>query len=453
MLGRASNSFTQNFCAISLRALCLDQNLQELQNLKGGVELGAGRLIRLISNVRIADHRSPRRNCKSKKVKCGEEKPRCLNCDRNGEQVCDYSIRLNWGGRAKRKGTSTPDPPSPTKSSQSHGRIPGMSTMSFNAHSPGLSPPGHLDSIIGPPGLPPSAGSLSHPLVSPPAYQSPGLSSEGMGSPQGYELPNQRPSSNHSTKRPRHSSGSDFNFDSNAFQNQAFNPSAPNQGYVEPNSYWGFTPDSPFSTISSLDQSIPRSYPTALPATSQEQTLTSRTASPSILPNNDDPRRLSVNSLLIQEEAEAKTRPHPSRQYSDDRMRFYGIDRGLPDLDVPRNDDTHALDMVTPVLENAEFGKPENEPVNEFGFGLSSNNVSYYVENLPVRISKALLPLPTLLTKNPMNLMYFHFFIEFTAKILVPHDCPANPFRTILPQSKFVENGRTRANCFSGCER
>ncbi|KAF1981855.1 hypothetical protein K402DRAFT_415255 [Aulographum hederae CBS 113979] len=40
--------------------------------------------------------------CKARKVKCGEEKPRCVNCERQGE-TCDYSIRLNWGGRTKKK--------------------------------------------------------------------------------------------------------------------------------------------------------------------------------------------------------------------------------------------------------------------------------------------------------------------------------------------------------------
>ena len=53
-----------------------------------------------------------RRACKAKKVKCGEEKPRCQNCDRNGEAVCDYSIRLQWDGRPKRssKGASASGP-------------------------------------------------------------------------------------------------------------------------------------------------------------------------------------------------------------------------------------------------------------------------------------------------------------------------------------------------------
>ena len=42
------------------------------------------------------------RNCKSRKVKCGEEKPRCSNCERLDED-CDYKIRLSWGGRPLKK--------------------------------------------------------------------------------------------------------------------------------------------------------------------------------------------------------------------------------------------------------------------------------------------------------------------------------------------------------------
>jgi hypothetical protein len=35
-------------------------------------------------------------------VKCDEAHPSCLNCQRQGE-TCDYSIRLNWDGRGKKK--------------------------------------------------------------------------------------------------------------------------------------------------------------------------------------------------------------------------------------------------------------------------------------------------------------------------------------------------------------
>ncbi|KAJ4163452.1 hypothetical protein LMH87_005181 [Akanthomyces muscarius] len=36
--------------------------------------------------------------CKSRKVKCGEERPFCQNCLKTGD-TCDYKIRLNWEGR------------------------------------------------------------------------------------------------------------------------------------------------------------------------------------------------------------------------------------------------------------------------------------------------------------------------------------------------------------------
>jgi Fungal Zn(2)-Cys(6) binuclear cluster domain len=42
------------------------------------------------------------RPCKARKVKCDETHPSCFNCQRVGE-ACDYSIRLNWEGRGKRK--------------------------------------------------------------------------------------------------------------------------------------------------------------------------------------------------------------------------------------------------------------------------------------------------------------------------------------------------------------
>lgn len=41
------------------------------------------------------------RPCKRRKIKCGEERPQCANCQRQG-QACDYGIRLNWNGRGPR---------------------------------------------------------------------------------------------------------------------------------------------------------------------------------------------------------------------------------------------------------------------------------------------------------------------------------------------------------------
>lgn len=58
----------------------------------------------------------------------------------------------------------------------------------------------------------------------------------------------------------------------------------------------------------------------------------------------------------------------------------------------------------------------------------------YYAQPVPIRIPKALEPLHPELNANPMNLLYFHHFINHTGRITVPHDCPDNPFRTVLPQ-------------------
>lgn len=39
-----------------------------------------------------------------------------------------------------------------------------------------------------------------------------------------------------------------------------------------------------------------------------------------------------------------------------------------------------------------------------------------------------------------MNMLYFHHFLNHTARILVPHDCSENPFKSILPQSRYHNN-------------
>jgi hypothetical protein len=153
----------------------------------------------------------------------------------------------------------------------------------------------------------------------------------------------------------------------------------------------------------------------------------------------DDVRRLSVNSLLTQEE-ESKNREGSSLDQTASLFTF-GIDRGQPDLDIPKNDDSRALEVVTPPSDATGFSNDFTELSSEFGFGIQGNGgvekKAGYSEPISVTISKTLLPLPSLLLDNQMNLMYFHFFQEFTARILVPHDCPDNPFIKILPQSKW----------------
>lgn len=53
-------------------------------------------------------------------------------------------------------------------------------------------------------------------------------------------------------------------------------------------------------------------------------------------------------------------------------------------------------------------------------------------------IPRRLDPLPQWLLTNDHNKMYFHHYLKYTARLLVPHDCSENPFKHILPQSKHM---------------
>lgn len=43
--------------------------------------------------------------------------------------------------------------------------------------------------------------------------------------------------------------------------------------------------------------------------------------------------------------------------------------------------------------------------------------------------------------KTQMNLLYFHHFLNHTARTLVAHECSDNPFREILPKNEYTESG------------
>jgi hypothetical protein len=119
---------------------------------------------------------------------------------------------------------------------------------------------------------------------------------------------------------------------------------------------------------------------------------------------------------------------------------------GYPDLDTPKNDDSNAIMVFSPpvsrenTMTNVKSGS-ETDFASELGFGARSRDMAfesggYYAKPVPIKIPQALEPLPTTLLENRMNLLYFHHFLNHTARILVPHDCEQNPFRMILPASK-----------------
>lgn len=165
-----------------------------------------------------------------------------------------------------------------------------------------------------------------------------------------------------------------------------------------------------------------------------------------LLPNlsreMSDLRRLSVSSLLSGPPGMPVTGSSQSVQdwsvrYQDDTT-TYGIDRGFKDLDVGKNDDMSAILGTSPVRLRDHLDlvlDQDGEPV-EPGFTTDAAvaNGSYYDKPVAVSIPRAFEPLPSKLLENPMNLLYFHHFIDHTAGCLVPHNCSSNPFKSILPQ-------------------
>jgi len=202
--------------------------------------------------------------------------------------------------------------------------------------------------------------------------------------------------------------------------------------------------------------------PTFFPSYMNNPMTPSASSMPHFSQDAED-RRISVSSLLSEdpelddyrqtaptETTASEPEPYVSRRGSlHQRMisysetETYGQDRGNPDLDVPRNNDTMAITGASP-SEHSEFDSWLNNTdlyVPEFGFRLDKRETvfakgGYYSSPVPIKIPRKLEPLPQTLSENPMNLLYFHHFLNHTARILVPHDCPENPFKTILPKSQ-----------------
>lgn len=154
-----------------------------------------------------------------------------------------------------------------------------------------------------------------------------------------------------------------------------------------------------------------------------------------------DLRRMSVQSLINEFPGDNRHRysqeDKHGRQYPIVDLAFttYGYDLGLPDLDTPNNDDFSAIAVFSPANDTMDFDDEtpygNTEPR---GKDMAFESGGYYAKPVAIRISKLLGRLPPLLMENPMNLLYFHHFLNHTARILVPHDCEQNPFRQILPE-------------------
>lgn len=485
--------------------------------------------------------------CKNRKIKCGEEKPNCLNCERQGD-TCDYSIRLNWfrsdfaqlppgstrpalttrsssegeyprpGGKRKIQdgacgvSQSLLSPPKPSPSPQQvpkqghsrHGsassrppsngqsRSPEQVRVGSTQTSPRVQCGTAVDPVAkGPNGLPTisqdSLGSVADRAVNNVfEKQTPGfldhMSAAQLSrirdhriapypspvdsateSPPFYGAPFSTPTFPYQAQMLPPYQGppptSPFSFSFRRFTEDAAEPQSKRMRLDLPSSE-GFSRPAPLSGVlsaaartspymSSIGLNSPRfgALTPATSATGDEYNASMPFNKPASTSHQEnlDLRRLSVKSLLSddsdQPDSGGDTVPPPSI----DPYIHHGVDRGFHDLDLPRNNDSIALNGLTPSLSTPGLARTESDgqaeyytPV-EFGFGIHTANTAhseggYYTKPVSVSIPMSLGRLPSTLQDNPMNLLYFHHFLNHTARILVPHDCIENPFRSILPQ-------------------
>lgn len=123
----------------------------------------------------------------------------------------------------------------------------------------------------------------------------------------------------------------------------------------------------------------------------------------------------------------------------------FGLDRGFPDLDLSRNDDSAAIQTD---MDNDEEHISTTKEGMEFDL---NKGAPYYSQPVVVGIPRLMDPLPAVLLENRMNLLYFHHFLNHTARTLVAHDCSGNPFREILPKSEYTESVTRGWSRSGGC--
>ena len=433
------------------------------------------------------------RPCKNRKIKCGEERPQCQNCERQGE-TCDYSIRLNWEGRTKRSGSNenhlsgkASSPPLKLERSISDisqhtirefspnpGDFASQRYSSPNPNTAFQPQPQNKDYLTtsqfsrirdqagGPYPSPADSGIDSPPpntlnVVNVPygGPQNP-LFSQDMPPPiPNYNVGQSLPGAafaEHRSKKMRFSPPVD-RLDLYQRQQGQINNFVPQTNL----NYMGSMISPPLQGYQSSDPSNVNNLNLPTPAASIGSEDTNHSfpnPSPQAPPQESpDFWRLSVKSLLSDDSPAESTSGSENvfpgklniNSHFTSQKTSYGTDRGFPDLDLPRNQDATALNGLTPTLGPASFDNSEFESHNDlfsgFAFGVNpldgfQEGAGYYARPVTVSISKSLEPLPPMLKDNPMNLLYFHHFLNHTARILVPHDCSENPFKSILPQSE-----------------
>ena len=140
-------------------------------------------------------------------------------------------------------------------------------------------------------------------------------------------------------------------------------------------------------------------------------------------------RRVSVENLLA-----APLNHHdayPANFDDDDRYMTFKTEDDEPQYD-PANDQMED-DDIEEITRSNDFNDPDPCTVI-LAPSLPSASQAYYLFKNQLSIPRKLDPLPQWLFRGD-NMKYFHHYLKFTARLLVPHDCSENPFKHILPQS------------------
>ncbi|KAH7026532.1 fungal-specific transcription factor domain-containing protein [Microdochium trichocladiopsis] len=403
---------------------------------------------------RKADAPEPKRRsrhgcwpCKNRKIKCGEERPNCTNCEKAGEE-CDYSIRLNWDGR-RGKGNEgliqfSPPTEAPTASS-----VPAKGFKLVHTFPTADAP---ATRRVEPLSAPSSSAKQSTADAAPVASGTPDLKQTPTKNDTDiFQRPAKRvkitaagQTAVVSKRRERAASSSTIDSSTTLSKvNEA----------IEAPLWAGTSPSTPL-TPSTTNEDLPQAE-YGIPVA----------ASPSL-------PRFSLNALLagsparsqVQEGSQSPSSARLPPLHSQSHQTYYGLDRGFVDRDIGRNDDQNAISGHSPLSQRDALDTPSEFEhdlfPNEFGFGMQQNSPTneannYYSAPVPIYIARELEPLPQRLLENPMNLLYFHHFLTHTARVLVPFDDKhANPFRTILPQIA-VKNDSLLALllAYSACHR
>lgn len=344
-----------------------------------------------------------------------------MNCQRQGE-ICDYNLRLNWGGRRRNSLVQTGNIPSGTLDSfvlqTDSSRIPVADQSILHTNKV----PAQWASNMVDNGLHDKTGltipvspsrSLSAPMQTPrvdPGPYSPGSSGHGTQNGSPSILPAELLSQEMILySSPVDSAAFDLRFsrhlDNNRIRSQKIDPLKSSK-------------HSPKLRCIGL------------------MCIASRGG----LSDTKRHSRVSVGSLLSTDAAES-SHPKSSFDISVSQMKDsvnYGVDYGDPDFDLNGcNERRH------PSLGDNDLESKSDEDLCP---RQSFSRRGYYAKPVMINIPCSLLPLPHELLQTPINMLYFHHFLNHTARILSSHDCRRNPFVSVLPASMSFSRHYSLAN-------